>query len=60
MNILFIHEIDWLRKVVFEIHTLSELLSLSGHRVYAIDYESMWIKNSFLISEVLGRRWLMV
>jgi len=45
MNILFVHEIDWLRKVVFEIHTLSELLSLSGHRVYAIDYESMWIKS---------------
>lgn len=42
MNILFVHEVDWLRKVVFEIHTLSELLSLSGHRVYAIDYESMW------------------
>ena len=45
MNILFVHEIDWLRKVVFEIHTLSELLSLSEHRVYAIDYESMWVKN---------------
>ena len=45
MNILFVHEVDWLRKVVFEIHTLSELLSLSGHRVYAIDYESMWIKS---------------
>lgn len=45
MNILFIHEIDWLRKVVFEIHTLSELLSLSEHQVYAIDYESMWVKN---------------
>ena len=46
MNILFIHEVDWLRKVVFEIHTLSELLSLSGHRVYAIDYESMWVKDN--------------
>ena len=45
MNILFVHEVDWLRKVVFEIHTLSELLSLLGHRVYAIDYESMWIRN---------------
>ena len=48
MNILFVHEIDWLRKVVFEIHTLSELLSLKGHNVYAIDYESMWVKNSAL------------
>ena len=48
MNILFIHEIDWLKKVVFEIHTLSELLSLFGHRVYVIDYESMWQKDGFL------------
>ncbi len=45
VNILFVHEVDWLRKVVFEIHTLSELLSLSGHRVDVIDYESMWVKN---------------
>ncbi len=47
MNILFIHEIDWLKKVVFEIHTLSELLSLFGHNVYIIDYESMWQKDNF-------------
>jgi glycosyltransferase involved in cell wall biosynthesis len=48
VNILFVHEIDWLRKVVFEIHTLSELLSRRGHRVYAIDYESMWTKEHAL------------
>ena len=47
MNILFVHEVDWLKKVVFEIYNLSELLALSGHRVYAIDYESMWTKNGF-------------
>jgi glycosyltransferase involved in cell wall biosynthesis len=47
VNILFIHEIDWLKKVVFEIHTLSELLSLFGHNVYVIDYESMWQKDGF-------------
>jgi glycosyltransferase involved in cell wall biosynthesis len=46
VNILFVHEIDWLRKVVFEIHTLSELLSRRGHRVYAVDYESMWTRES--------------
>lgn len=45
MNILFIHEVDWLRKVVFEIHTLAESMSLLGHKVYAIDYESMWVKK---------------
>jgi len=48
MNILIIHEIDFFRKVVFEFHTLAELLSLAGHNVYVIDYESMWIKKNLL------------
>lgn len=46
MNILFIHEVDWLNKVVFDIHSLSESLSLLGHKVYAIDYESNWARNN--------------
>ncbi len=47
MNILFIHEVDWLSKVVFDIHSLSEALSLSGHKVFAIDYENPWRRNGF-------------
>ncbi len=47
MNVLFIHEVEWLKKVVFDIHSLSELLSLAGHKVYAIDYEDKWRKNGF-------------
>ncbi len=47
MNILFIHEIDWLKKVVFDIHSLAETLAASGHNVYAIDYEDTWQKKSF-------------
>lgn len=46
MNILFVHEVDWLNKIVFDIHSLSESLSLLGHQVYAIDYESMWTRNN--------------
>lgn len=42
MNILFVHEVDWLQKVVFEIHNISELLSRAGHRVFAVDYEDDW------------------
>lgn len=45
MNILFVHEVDWLKKVVFDIHTLAESLSLRGHQVYAIDYEDTWHRN---------------
>lgn len=42
MNVLFVHEVDWLKKVVFEIHELAESLSLFGHNVYAIDFEDTW------------------
>ena len=37
MNILIIHEIDWINKVVFEPHHLSELFSKDGHNVFVID-----------------------
>ncbi len=40
MNVLFIHEVDWINKVVFDIHSLAEALSLLGHRVFAIDYDT--------------------
>ena len=45
MNILFVHEVDWVKKVVYDLHNLAELLSLLGHRVYAIDYENTWKRN---------------
>ncbi|MFC1920705.1 glycosyltransferase [Chloroflexota bacterium] len=45
MNILFIHEIDWIEKPVLDIHFIAEGLSLRGHRVYAIDYADTWGKD---------------
>ena len=42
MNVLFVHEVDWLSKVVFDIHSLAEALSLRGHHVFAVDYENTW------------------
>ena len=45
MNILFVHEVDWLNKVVFDIHSLAESLSVSGNQVYVIDYESLWARK---------------
>ena len=47
MNILFVHEVEWLNKVVFDIHFLSEALSLLGHQVFAIDYENEWSRAVF-------------
>ena len=37
MNILIIHEIDWINKVVFEPHHFAELFSKKGHNVFVID-----------------------
>ena len=47
MNILFVHEVDWIKKVVFDIHFLAEGLSLLGHQVFAIDYEDVWSRDGF-------------
>ena len=44
MNILFVHEVEWIKKVVFEMHNLAEALSLLGHQVYAIDYANRWVR----------------
>ena len=48
MRILFVHEVDWLKKVVFDIHSLAECLSMRGHRVFAIDYENTWQRDNTL------------
>ena len=37
MNILVVHEVDWLKKVIFEPHHMAELFSLKGNNVYAVD-----------------------
>jgi len=37
MKILIVHEIDWIKKVSYEPHHLSEILSTLGHDVFVID-----------------------
>ena len=37
MNILIVHEIDWIQKVPFEPQHLAELFSIKGHNVFVID-----------------------
>jgi glycosyltransferase involved in cell wall biosynthesis len=37
MNILIIHEVDWIKKITFEPHHLAELFSLEGNNVFVID-----------------------
>ena len=38
MKILFVHEVNWRTKVVYEVHDYPELLSLAGHEVVFIDF----------------------
>ena len=45
MNILIIHEIDWVKKVIFEPHYLAELFSMKGHNVFVIDCREPDTKN---------------
>ena len=53
MNILFVHEVDWFRKVVFEIHSLPELLSSLGHRVFVVDFGSLHDRKHVLDFDTL-------
>jgi len=47
MNILFIEEVNLRKMVVYDLHCLSESLSLLGHQVYAIYYEHDWHIDGF-------------
>jgi len=39
MRVLFVHEVSWFNKVVFEMHDFPELLSLRGHEVHFLDFD---------------------
>jgi glycosyltransferase involved in cell wall biosynthesis len=45
MNILVLHEVDYLKKVVYEVHDIPELLAARGHDVTFIDYEEHWERS---------------
>jgi len=47
MNILIIHEIDWVEKITMEPYHFSELFSLEGHNVFVIDCPSSNFKKFF-------------
>ena len=38
MRILFVHEVNYRKKVIFEMHDFPELLSLAGHDVVFVDF----------------------
>ncbi|AKM82214.1 TPA: hypothetical protein DD449_03860 [Candidatus Berkelbacteria bacterium] len=46
MNILVIHETEYVKKVVYEFQIIPELLASNGHRVFVIDYPMAWKKSN--------------
>lgn len=52
MKILFIHEVNYEKKVIFEIHEFPELLAIRGHKVDFLQFpEHLGFKNSHLKTE---------
>ncbi len=46
MNILFVHETEYINKVVFEYQIIPEIYASQGHNVYVIDYPTDWKRES--------------
>jgi len=47
MNILVIHETEYIKKVVFEYQIIPEIWASKGHRVYVVDFETNWRRSGF-------------
>lgn len=45
MNILVIHETEYIDKVIFEYQIIPEILASRGHHVYVIDFPTNWSKQ---------------
>ena len=45
MNILVVHETEYIDKVIYEYQIISEILSTRGHNVYVIDFPTNWSKS---------------
>jgi glycosyltransferase involved in cell wall biosynthesis len=46
MNILFVDEKNWVKKVPYTIHYLAEYMADRGHNIIAIDFDDSWTKVS--------------
>lgn len=47
MNILVVHETEYIKKVVFEYQIIPELWASRGHKVFVVDFETAWHRKSF-------------
>ena len=51
MKVLFVHEVSWFTKVVYEMHDFPELLSLRGHEVRFLDYDEQAVRTTVRVVE---------
>lgn len=59
MKILFIHEVSYRKKVIFEMHEFPELLALRGHDISFLEFDEgrkFWKKGQAPKSEVIQGR----
>jgi glycosyltransferase involved in cell wall biosynthesis len=59
MKILFVHEVSYSKKVIFEMHEFPELLSLKGHEITFLEFDEgrrFWDKRSRSIEKEVGGR----
>src|SRR5262245_22598722 len=42
MKILVVHEVNYLKKIIYEFQILPEILSTLGHQLTVIDYDDVW------------------
>lgn len=48
MNILVVHETEYIKKMIFEYQIIPELWASWGHRVYVVDFENNWQRSGAL------------
>ena len=46
MNILFVHETEYINKVVFEFQIIPEIYASQDHNVYVVDYPTDWKRKT--------------
>jgi glycosyltransferase involved in cell wall biosynthesis len=59
LKILFIHEVSYRKKVIFEMHEFPELLALKGHEISFLEFDEgrkFWKKGKAPRSEVIQGR----
>ncbi len=59
MKILFIHEVSYRKKVIFEMHEFPELLALRGHEISFLEFDEgrkFWTKSQTPRSEAIKGR----